>query len=79
MLGLCFWLAVMGKSFQHSHQGVRKKKNKLPGNDFSVLWVSFVPNSVSAIKNMEVIGHPLTLPGDPRAQMGTLHSSGQAL
>lgn len=77
MLGLFLWVAVMGKSFQHSHQGVKKKK--LSGNDFSVLRVLFVPNSVSAIKNMEVIGRPLTLRGNSRARMGTLRSSGQAL
>lgn len=49
----------MGTSFQHSHQGVKTKK-QAPGNGFSVLRVSFVPNSVSAIKNVEGMGRPLT-------------------
>lgn len=52
-------VAVMGKSFQHSHQGAEKRtQNKLSGNEFSVLKVSFASNSVSAINNMELIARP---------------------
>lgn len=75
---VCFfgWLS-WGNPFSILIRGLKKKK--LSGNDFSVLRVLFVPNSVSAIKNMEVIGRPLTLRGNSHARMGTLRSSGQAL
>lgn len=71
-----------------SSGGLEKNNNKLTGNDFSLLGLSLASNSVSAIKNMEVTVGPLTLCGDPSAELplvrvcarlGTLCSSGQAL